>query len=72
MKVYELIQKLCKNEPNAEVDIRVIGDNVRFQEYLDDSSNAGMSATEVWATIDRVFFDMHKNIVFVDCDLERL
>ena len=72
MKVYELMQKLCPNEPTAEVYIRVIGDNERFQEYLDDCSNAGMSASEIWATIDRVSFDKYKNIVFVDCDLERL
>ena len=72
MKVYELIQKLCENAPTAEVDIRVIGDNERFQEYLDDTLNAGMSASEIWATIYRVSFDKYKNIVFVDCDLSRL
>ena len=72
MKVYELIQRLCQNEPNAEVCIRVDGDNGRFQEYIDDAAGADLSATQIWATVYSVPFDKFKSIVFIDCDLERL
>lgn len=72
MKVYELIQNLCENEPNAEVVIRVIGDVEHFNEYVEDSKTADLSATEVWASIDNVKYDKYKRTVFIDRDLERL
>lgn len=72
MKVYELIQKLCENNPNAEVIIRVDGKCDRFMEYIEDSQNSAMEWSEIWATVDAVRVQKGIDNVFVDCDLQRL
>ena len=72
MKVYELIQKLCENNPNAEVIIRVDGKCDRFMEYIEDSQNSAMEWSEIWATVDAVRVQKGIDTVFVDCDLQRL
>ena len=74
MKVYELIQKLCENEPNQEVTIRVYGKCASFMEYIEYSQNSAMEWSEIWATVDAVHVqkDINNNNVFVDCDLSRL
>ena len=72
MKVYELIQKLCENNPNAEVIIRVDGKCDRFMEYIEDSQNSAMEWSEIWATVDAVKVQKGIDKVFVDCDLHRL
>ena len=71
MKVYDLIMKLCVNDPNDEVIIRVNGKCDRFMEYIEDSQNGAMERTEIWATVDAVRVE-GINKVFVDCDLSRL
>ena len=72
MKVYELIQELCENDPNHEVIIRVDGKCDRFMEYIEDSQNSAMEWSEIWATVDAVHMQKGINTVFVDCDLSRL
>lgn len=72
MKVYELIQKLCENNPNADVIIRVDGKCDRFMEYIEDSQNSAMERSEIWATVDAVHVQKGINKVFVDCDLSKL
>jgi len=72
MKVYELIQKLCENNPNAEVIIRVDGKCDRFMEYIEDSRSSVLEWTEIWATVDAVKVQKGMDKVFVDCDLQRL
>ena len=72
MKVYELIQKLCENNPNAEVIIRVYGKCDRFMEYIEDSRNSVLEWAEIWATVDAVKVQKGMDKVFVDCDLQRL
>lgn len=72
MKVYELIQKLCENDPNDVVIIRVDGKCARFMEYIEGSQNCAMEWTEIWATVDDVRVQKGINKVFVDCDLSRL
>lgn len=72
MKVYELIQKLCENNPNADVIIRVDGKCDRFMEYIEDSQNSAMERSEIWATVDAVRVQKGIDNVFVDCDLQRL
>lgn len=72
MKVYELIQKLCENDPNHEVIIRVDGKCDRFMEYIEDSQNSAMEWSEIWATVDAVHVQKDIDKVFVDCDLSRL
>ena len=72
MKVYDLLMKLCVNDPNDEVIIRVGGKCDRFMEYIEDSQNCAMEWTEIWATVDAVRVQKGINEVFVDCDLSRL
>ena len=75
MKVYELIQKLCENDPNDEVIIRVDGKCDWFMEYIEDAQYCAMDWTEwteIWATVDAVRVQKGINKVFVDCDLSRL
>ena len=72
MKVYELIQKLCENNPNDEVIIRVDGKCDRFMEYIEDSRGSSLEWAEIWATVDAVKVQKGINKVFVDCDLQRL
>lgn len=72
MKVYELIQKLCENEPNHEVIIRVDGKCDRFLEYIEDSRCSALEWAEIWATVDAVKVQKGIDKVFVDCDLSRL
>jgi len=72
MKVYELIQKLCENDPNHEVIIRVDGKCDRFMEYIEDSQNSAMEWSEIWATVDAAHVQKGIDKVFVDCDLSRL
>jgi len=72
MKVYELIQKLCENDPNHEVIIRVDGKCKWFMEYIEDSQNCEMEWSEICATVDAVKVQKYIDKVFVDCDLSRL
>jgi len=72
MKVYELIQKLCENDPNNEVIVSVFGKCDRFMEYIDDSQNCAMEWSSIWATVDSVRVRKDIKKVFVDCELERL
>jgi hypothetical protein len=72
MRVYELIQKLCENDPNHEVIIRVDGKCDRLMEYIEDSQNCAMEWSEIWATVDAVHVQKGIDKVFVDCDLSRL
>lgn len=81
MKVYELIQKLCENNPNTEVLVRVDGRCDRFMEYIEDAQTGipesefhtkGEQYAEIWASIDAVHVTRGVDRVFIDCDLQRL